>query len=214
MKCSSMTAFFHFLEALALRPVAAPIFVRCPDHIAAVFAPFQLKESYLSSLHYMERQYKNEPFLYCLSPEQFDTQKEDIILQYLETLSKPLIWIVPQSYPRLRFESQKYFFQIFLYDATVSNNNAHCAKLRELLLPSFTELPQRATPELSQYLNVWLKAFITEIALQNEKASHRKTALEALDIILEALPSPEQHYLFFRQVKWALYRYLRDLKKP
>lgn len=213
MKCSSIRSFFHFLEALALRPIAAPIFVRCPDHIAAVFAPFKLEESYLSSLHYIERHYKNEPLLYCLSPEEFDTEKEDLVLQYFETLSKPLIWVIPQSYPRLRFESQKSFFQIFLYEGSSSIQENNPPRLRELLLPSFTALPQRTTPELSEYLKIWLKAFVSEIALHNEQLSHRKTAIDALDIILATLPTPEQHYLFFRQIKWALYRYLRDLKK-
>lgn len=214
MKCSSIASFFHFVEALARHPVAAPIFVRCPDHIAAVFAPFKLEESYLSSLNYIERHYKNEPLLYCLSPEEFDVEKEELVLQYFETLTKPLIWIVPQSSPLLRFESQKSFFQVFLYDESLSGKRGGHPKLRDLLLPTFTELPQRTTPEISEYLEVWLKAFVSEIALHNEKSSHRKTAIEALDIILAVLPAPEQHYLFFRQIKWALYRYLRDLKKP
>lgn len=207
MKFDNIAAFFLFIEQLASRPIAAPIFVRCPRAMAAIFEPRRLQESYIASIQYLERAHKNDPVLYCLHPETFDTEQEELLLQYFDNLSKPLIWILPSDAPLFRFEKQGHYLRCTITQEP--QEEPLCPSLRELLLPHFRHLPERSTPEMATYLRPWLRAFITELG----HSERRDAGLEALSLVLDTLAMPEQHYLFFRQLKWAFYRYLRAVKK-
>lgn len=212
MKFANLAQFFDFIEQLSSNPVNGPIIVRCPDVLASCFSPWQLHAPYLSSLQYIERRDRNQQVLYCLNSENIDADDEALLAQQAQMLEKPLLWVVPHSHKPLVLETHQRCLRVFVGAQSELSDESN-RPLRDLLLPQFQNLPHRSTPDQEAYLQSWLKAFNHEMAQHSPLNGHQALATQTIDIILGALAYPAQKYLVFRQIKWALFRYMRGIKK-
>lgn len=211
MKCLSLSSFFHLVEKMAQAPCSGVIMVRCSEELSAVFKPYELEQPLITSLHFLERQAKNQSFIFCLSSSMPPEEEQCHLLEAMAQVNKTIFWIVPDSLALSVAEKMQRCFHITVGPKNVPQEES--VRLRELLLPYFTNLPQRQTPDTADYLQRWLQSFIAELKYHGDKPQHDKHALEAIEIILKSLEDNSQPYLVFRQIKWALYRYMRSLKK-